>query len=190
MHSGIEEIPPGWALCDGGEYEWNGKKSITPDLRKRFIKATETLDISEIKASEPNTDLNEDGTLQLKREHLPEHNHPHSPHTHEISNITGDIDYSGNLNLTSSSTFAWNTYNATVLTGVGGVEGLTESTTEVVDSVDWRNVESTGGSHTHDITISGGDIKNTESKEIEQTWENKSIKIEPNYYSLIFIMKL
>ncbi|CAQ84097.1 conserved hypothetical protein [Photorhabdus asymbiotica] len=39
MFSGSEnEIPPGWAFCDGGEY--NGIK--VPDLRNRFIMCSET----------------------------------------------------------------------------------------------------------------------------------------------------
>jgi hypothetical protein len=66
MHSGIEEIPDGWAPCDGGIYEWNGIQSQTPDLRNRFIKATESLDSSGVKASDTNTDLNENGKLVLR----------------------------------------------------------------------------------------------------------------------------
>jgi hypothetical protein len=47
-----------------------------------------------------------------------------------------------------------------------------------------------GGNHTHNLTISGGSVSSVTSTESEKTWSNKSIKIEPNYYSLIFIMKL
>ena len=39
MHSGIEPIPTGWAVCDGNEYIWEGKKTTTPKLIDRFIKA-------------------------------------------------------------------------------------------------------------------------------------------------------
>ena len=70
MHYLPDQIPLGWALCDGGEYTWNGVTTKTPDLRNRFIKAAETL-TSSLKESEPNTDLNENKKLQLKKEHLP-----------------------------------------------------------------------------------------------------------------------
>jgi hypothetical protein len=78
MHSGIEPVPNGWAPCDGNEYEWNGVKSKTPDLINKFIKAVATVD--EIKESEVNSDLNKDGKLELRPEHLPEHSHPHNEH--------------------------------------------------------------------------------------------------------------
>jgi hypothetical protein len=92
MHSGAEEIPPGWALCDGEEYEFDGRKIRTPDLRNRFIKATTTTSVNEVKASEKNDDLNDDGTLTLKEHHLPAHNHPHAEHTHQMSDTDGYTD--------------------------------------------------------------------------------------------------
>lgn len=39
MHSGLESIPYGWAICDGGVYEYNGTYTQTPNLVDRFIKA-------------------------------------------------------------------------------------------------------------------------------------------------------
>jgi len=81
MHSGIEDIPPGWALCDGKEYEWNGIKTMTPDLSGRFIKA-----VSDLKAvgSVDNSDLNADNEFYLEEKHLPEHHHPHEKHRHSF----------------------------------------------------------------------------------------------------------
>lgn len=50
MHSGITDIPEGWAICDGNEYTYNNIASKTPDLRNRFIKAVG--DINEIKSED------------------------------------------------------------------------------------------------------------------------------------------
>jgi hypothetical protein len=44
MHSGLENIPEGWAICDGKSYTFNGVTSITPNLLGRFIKATDSVD--------------------------------------------------------------------------------------------------------------------------------------------------
>jgi hypothetical protein len=67
MHSGAETIPLGWALCDGNEYEFDGRKIRTPDLRNRFIRATNTLDSSEVKATD-NKDINDKDELMIKKE--------------------------------------------------------------------------------------------------------------------------
>lgn len=191
MHSGIEEIPPGWAPCDGGTYEFDGVTSQTPDLKDKFIRAVGT--VGEIGDGETNTDLNEDGTLTLKDYHLPEHNHPHEEHTHELTNITGTADPES-VSVSSSSTFAYyhNTTNVVTDVTVSGVEGVSASvsTTPVLNDTTWEFVESSGGSHSHNVTISGGEIKGAISKEETKTWENKSINIEPKHFKLIFIMKL
>ena len=42
MHSGIQPIPEGWAVCDGKSHTFNGVSSVTPNLVGRFIKATDS----------------------------------------------------------------------------------------------------------------------------------------------------
>ena len=53
-----------------------------------------------------------------------------------------------------------------------------------------ENVQTTGGAHTHTATIVEGSIADSESTEQSQQWENNPINIEPEYYTLIFIIKL
>lgn len=192
MHYIPDQIPLGWALCDGGEYTWNGVTTKTPDLRNRFIKAAETLN-SPLKESEENTDLNENKKLQLKKEHLPEHNHPHKEHNHELDSLSITMDPSGDLGLESQDTFAQNHSDTSVISSVdisGDGVSASASSVDVLYSTTWRAVYVEGGNHSHNITVNGGDIKSSKSEEDTQTWENKEINIEPEHYTLIFIMKL
>ena len=171
MHSGIEDIPDGWAPCDGKEYEWNGIKSKTPDLTNRFIKAVTSSE--DVKATD-NKSLNENGEITLTTDNLPAHSHPHKSHKHTFSDSGTAQDTIGAL--TSSE-------EGTVITAVeGGTEGKAiikttyNSRIEVYDS---------------SVAISG----NTSSVTSEEDgWlykkEPDPINTTPNYYSLIFIMKL
>lgn len=162
MHSGIEPIPKGWAPCDGGEYEWNGVISTTPDLKNRFIKAVAT--VEEIKAGN-NTSLNENGELVLTTDNLPKHSHPHYSHSHSFSGNSSD-----------SFTVLTEASEGNVITSIeGGTEG--KAITSVTSS-----------------TISVYSEGTSSEYSTETGWQYKEqpdpIKIEPNYYSLIFIMKL
>lgn len=192
MYSGLEDIPYGWAVCDGQVRTFNGKEIVTPDLRNKFIKAVTTAE--EVKAT-VREDLTEDNEFILKEEHLPEHHHPHKEHTHTISEIQGVIENSGDLQMNfDSSDYVWRVtdYHMDAVVGVSG-EGVTDVSTNQVMSSTGTNTQGgsvSGGNHTHNITISGGEIFPSTSEEDVKTWENKPIKIEPNYYSLIFIIKL
>ena len=42
MYSGSEQIPEGWAVCDGSTSTYQGETITTPNLVKKFIKNTET----------------------------------------------------------------------------------------------------------------------------------------------------
>ena len=80
----------------------------------------------------------------------------------------------------------------TAVQNVYGPENI-EITTEKGDSGVYYTQDTliySGGNHTHNILISEGEIQKTVSKESEKEWLNQPINIEPNYYSLIFIMKL
>lgn len=186
MFNDNSKIPPGWAICDGS----NG----TPDLRNRFIKGTDgTIGYSDPDGVE--WDENNINKFKIEEKHLPEHHHEHEDHTHEISEIKGTIHESGDLTVTLAySDYAWDVSaasTANVVTSVSG-EGITSDTTNIDVGASSRTQGgyATGGSHTHAITISGGTISPTPSKEKEKEWANEKITIEPKAASLIFIMKI
>lgn len=186
MHSGIVPIPEGWAICDGGEYEFEGVKSTTPNLINRFIKAVAT--VEEI-ASIDNSDINEKGEITLKEENLPSHSHPHNEHSHSISSISGTTNESGILSVSGTGYKYSHTMEAVQSVSA---EGIDISTTKD-DSGEYYRTDTftyTGGNHTHNINIAGINTQSAVSIESNKTWDNKPIKIEPNYYALIFIMKL
>jgi hypothetical protein len=169
MHSGIEPIPEGWAPCDGKEYTYHGVTSKTPNLKNRFIKAVTSE--SDVKETD-NDDINEKGELVLKEAHLPKHSHPHKAHTHSVT-ATGSITVSDDFTaLTSAS-------KAKVKPGEGDEVNAGDTTTSSTVTV----------SDTVSVSVSGSASEVT-STEADKTWENKPIKLIPNYYSLIFIMKL
>lgn len=171
MHSGIEPVPNGWAPCDGKEYEWNGVKSKTPDLSNRFIKAVTT--VEEIKATD-NKNLNENGEIVLTTDNLPVHSHPHKSHIHTFSDSGTAYDTIGAL--TSSE-------EGTVITAVeGGTEGKAITKTTYTSSIEVYD---------SNVAVSGDTSEVTSE---ESGWlykkEPDPINTMPNYYSLIFIMKL
>ena len=193
MHSGIEPVPDGWAPCDGNEYEWNGIKSITPDLKNRFIKAVTPDDTL---GPVDNDLLNDKGEFTLTTDYLPKHQHPHKEHTHTISDISVSIGDSGTLSV-SGTGYSYDH----VMTAVQSVSVPEDSEIELELDVETGNSGEyyrtdtftyTGGNHSHVATVSGGSISGTTSE--EQNWQYKeeplALKFIPNYYSLIFIMKL
>lgn len=181
MHSGIG-IPEGWAPCDGNEYEYQGQKYRTPNLVGRFIKAVGTYaEIGE--GNVHNAGKNNEFTLE--EHHLPAHTHPHKAHTHTISGITGTLSESGDLAFampTHISDVEVNTNSVTLAGGENAV--ITEVNSQTESGI------ISGGNHTHNLTILGGSVSSVSSTESNKVWSNKSFNIEPNYYSLIFIIKL
>lgn len=170
MHSGIEPIPNGWAICDGNEYTFNGVTSKTPNLINRFIRAVET--VEEIKGTD-NDDMNENGEITLTTDHLPVHSHPHLEHTHTFSG--SGTAYDSFDAVTSAD-------EGTVITAVeGGTEGkaLTKVNTSKIEVYD------------NAVAISGStsSVASTESGWLYRETP-KPLKMVPSYYSLIFIMKL
>lgn len=171
MHSGVTAIPSGWAVCDGGEYEFNGVVTQTPNLINKFIKAVGTS--AEVQAVN-NSDLNESNDFQLKESHLPSHSHPHKAHTHTFTG-SGSDTISQTINVVTSAT-----EKQAIVTMEGGTSGhsgddVSSSDVTITDSVN--------------ITVSGN-TSSESSEENTKTWTNQTFKIEPNYYALIFIMKL
>lgn len=163
MHSGIEEIPKGWAPCDGGTYEWEGVISQTPNLINKFIKSGDGF-IMGSNAVGDNDDtvdpnLTKDNKLKLTKDHLPTHRHPHLQHSHSASQA--DSNYVDSYS-----------YSYTDSTGE-------DSRTEYDTSYDNRSV-----SHTHTIYPA------TSVEDTSITFKNELFSIEPHAYKLIFIMKL
>lgn len=178
MWYGGLEIPSGWAICNGQ----NG----TPDLTDRFIKATDSWNTT----GEVNPEGVLDGnTIQIKQENLPEHSHPHQPHTHEMSELTGYTKNSGELEF-----YGKRLTNPVDIEAVQNVEA-----DEVAIDVSYgtsgyyyteEDTEYRGGNHMHDVVINGGKIQLTTSMEKKIEWLNTPIKIEPKHFRLIFIMKI
>ena len=193
MHSGITPIPDGWAVCDGKLHWYNGVLTKTPDLVNRFIKGVAT--VAEVKEGN-NPDLNSNNEFTLTSEHLPEHSHPHVPHTHALTELIGNTDESGDLTMTLSNSTLMTDFNPGTMEVVSSIEGLGEGTVTNVEPVVYgiegitQDIQVSGGNHTHTITINNSSISEETSTEADKEWTNKAIKIEPNYYSLIFIMKL
>jgi hypothetical protein len=193
MHSGIG-IPDGWAPCDGEKHWYQGQEYTTPNLVGRFIKAVGSYnDIGE-------GNVRNDGKsneFTLEEYHLPAHTHPHEAHTHTISEITGTLGESGDLNLTSSTEYMTETSVTTVeavtsVSDASEASTLTYQTSPVIDGIeDIKSIVGvSGGNHTHTLSLNSVSVGETTSTESNKTWSNQSFSIEPNYYSLIFIIKL
>lgn len=187
MYNGQSEIPEGWAVCDGN----NG----TPNLVGKFIKAVATKEeIGE------NNILNKNNEFTLTQEYLPKHSHPHNPHTHtfNLDNTSINIEESGDLNLTIQQPInVYNTEEKNLIQSISDESIVTEPGTvnNIISSEEYK-LTITGGNHSHNATLSTTDNLETQestSGEVpleDLEWQNKPIKIEPNSYSLIFIMKL
>jgi microcystin-dependent protein len=193
MFDGKADIPEGWAICDGQTYTYKGVETITPNLVGRFIKAV--TDVTQVGVVNQGH-LTEDNDFTLTQEHLPQHSHPHKPHTHTISELVGTVEESGNLSSDlDSSNYAYD-ISEQVTDVVSSVSysdpEMSTTTASVVSGVDssTQGGTTTGSNHTHSLIITGGNISETQSVEDVETWENKTIKIEPNAYALIFIIKL
>ena len=180
MHSGIAPIPDGWEICDGRTVTVNGSRITLPNLVGRFIKAVSSS--SEV----GETDVHTDNKMKLSADHLPAHTHPHQEHTHEISTISGNIEESGDLSLSLPSSYISDLgMSATLINLESGDNSVITSANPETQT---GNV--VGGNHTHNLNITGGTLSSSTSTESDNEWVNQEFSIEPNYYSLIFIMKL
>lgn len=166
MYSGINDIPEGWAICDGSEHVYNGVTVVTPNLTNRFIKAVSN--VNEI-GFVNNEQLNENNELYLSKEHLPQHTHSHK-HTFS-KDVSADVSQ--------------NQYSLKKNQAVSEVDG--DGVSEVTYKNYGDDLQTNTNSAQVQINVSGDTSNEIEN---EQVWENNPIKIEPNYYSLIFIMKL
>lgn len=178
MFNGQSDIPEGWAICDGQTHTYKGVTTVTPNLIGKFIKASDSSGAGTEGGS---------NEVTLTSDNLPEHSHPHNVHSHSISGTSITIDSSGSLSMTSSTQFV-----ERVSSNTDVVSDNSDDTVTVISGITptYKTINTTGGSHTHTVTITEGTISNSESTEQEKQWANTSINIEPEYYTLIFIIKL
>ena len=177
MFDGSAEIPEGWAICDGKEHEYKGVTTVTPNLIGKFIKAAES-----------SGTIGGNNEITISASNLPEHSHPHNSHSHTISGTLITIDSSENLNMESSTAFVSDVSFDTAQVSNSSEESFTEVISSITPTSD--RIYTTGGVHTHTATIVEGNIADSESTEQSQQWDNVPINIEPEYYALIFIIKL
>lgn len=190
------KVPPGWAICDG--------KNGTPDLTNRFIKGS----VGSVGAID-NAEITKENKLKLKQEHLPIHSHPHLPHIHEhnehrhyISAMNIETSNSDSLSMSFNwSDYAWGlrSDSITYVSNVDDVQYDTNSASFIND-YSTQGGTTSGGDHTHSVSIPQTYTLPTASTEKEQTskeepltqsdYPNKEINIQPQAYSLIFIMKI
>ena len=205
MHSGITPIPEGWAPCDGNSYIYNDIVSVTPNLKGQFIKAWDgnvykwendqqviqcnAYDVGQTdlyhqayhdQLQQVQPHLNNEFTITP--EHLPYHSHDHYhtvPEHYGYAQNTGDLSMDVSINALSSVTPDY----AGVTVG-DSAYFINNITTDYTYSGSGQ-----GANHGHDVTIYPINTDNT--VEQQQDWSNpNSFKIEPGYYTLIFIMKL
>lgn len=192
MWDGHEEIPSGWAVCDGTEHD--GFK--TPDLRGKFIKASDS-EVGDLDSSHlENADNNE---IKLKVDQLPQHSHPHLPHKHdyqktEISVGSTSVNTSSDggasdwdsSSFSDSDTYSYNSEGSS--TGSVSVSGSVYVSVSIPDHSHSVNVPTISSSS--EIVDTGETTSMEDSAAAASTMQNNTIKIEPKAYALIFIIKL
>lgn len=196
MHSGETPIPEGWAICDGGTYTFEGVTSTTPKLTDRFIKAvTSSEDVGETK----NPELNDDNELMLKKKHIPKHQHEIDINklpeytSDEISGYTSRYDPQSMTVTTTTGTLSVGvSVCVNVSVGESSDSDCDSSSDSITLSGSTLRYLGQGGSyetieHQHKMNWGSANILTEEqNKDIKQ----EAFKVEPHYYSLIFIMKL
>lgn len=161
----VENIPAGWALCNG----LNG----TPDLRDKFIRGAGSLTVlpgnsggsathnhsTSITASGSHTHSVSIGGTALTEAQLPQHRH---------ANGIGNTDNTIYV------------YGTTSGTSVGEVQqnGSTAGTMQ-----GWSGYSGSGSTHTHTGSVTGGG-------DHTHTVDNPSASSLPPYYALCYIMRV
>lgn len=187
MWSG-SEIPEGWVMCDG--------KNGTPNLIGKFIKASDTAG---------NTGGN--NSIILSVDNLPDHQHGISEintssdggniHTHTVPNQNLEAS---NTSISDSSivwkTVPENTEGLSDITTTKGQSLLSLTSGDAYIDTDVLDTDYSHSVNIPEITTSDTTIEaHTHSIESHNTSStidanNSEINIEPEYFSLIFIMKL
>lgn len=183
-------IPNGWAICDGT----NG----TPNLVGKFIKASDTAG-----------DTGGNNSITLTEANLPNHTHNISEnttlengsnkHTHTVpsqSNDTSEVSI-------TDSTFTWKTVpdseTLNEMTDITTVKGLSLKSLTTGDS--YLDSTSSSSTHLHSTSIQESSTSEVTEDSHQHTIsqhttsetpnaKNEAFNIQPEYYSLIFIIKV
>lgn len=202
MYNGESEIPEDWTICDGSHG--------SPNLVGKFIKASAD-EVGE-------TIVNENNEITLTSDNIPHHTHQYiinsTSSTGEISSsdVTGTISQetstgqlNGKYNDFYSNIFSQTQQKSIEIINIpknsdGSIKDETIQkwgTTKITYDAGEYNyagyLEMNPHSHTfniepHSHMLTMNNHTHTISEQ-EQEWKNTPIKVEPNYYSLIFIMK-
>jgi len=180
-------IPDGWVACDGGQYttiDETGKESriSTPDLRDKFIRCAESFDLS--------AESGVKNQVKLDNSMLPEH-------THIFNNPKQNYNLKGTIGGGSHFHYMWcgresaDKRGGSVVKGMGKWNEKNNDRT-YISSEDYRGSANFAiQGHLHDL--SGGTVEIDFSKATLSNNGSKNpsaFSIEPEYYALMFIMKI
>ena len=187
--------PDGWAPCDGNQYttiDETGKESriSTPDLRDKFIRCAESFDLSAEKTG-GGGNSGVKNQVKLMVSNLPSHTHSINFKTTTSINF-GNTNKSITTDSGGSHSHAFNSQriarNRNTRKGIIGTEQYNPP-----DGED-RSISKNGSSHTH--TFNSRNFGNITGVELtingatEKIGDGQSFSIEPEYYALMFIMKI
>ncbi len=183
MWSGnVNEVPDGWALCDGQPRTFGSVVINVPDLRGRFIVGVDTLQSKTPEISTTSGEFNYGsignsgglGTVTLTTDQIPSHNHDF-----DLMADSGGIHSHGIID--PGHTHSINTFNNGTAANNNGISDRAdrEITSRQTNNNRTGITINAGGSHSHNIS------GNIEVEGGGQAHENR-----PPYYVLAFIMKL
>lgn len=176
MWSGaIEDIPEGWALCDG--------TAPTPDLTDKFIVGAGDGTTYAV----GNTGGQDDVTLAINN--MPTHSHNVSTTS---TSYAGSHYHSAGSYRTNNSGYHRHNYYDSRWSGSVLIGGLVERAADNETQNILRNTFY-GGTHWHSVAGQSGSVNNhyhTLSGSTNDSGGSGAIDIRPTYYALAFIMKL
>ena len=187
-------IPDGWVACDGGQYttiDETGKESkiSTPDLRDKFIRCAESFDLSAEKTG-GGGNSGVKNQVKLDNSMLPEH-------THIFNNPKQNYNLKGTIGGGSHFHYMWCGRESADKRGGSVVKGMgkwneKDNNRTYISSEDYRGSANFAiQGHLHDL--SGGTVEIDFSKATLSNNGSKNpsaFSIEPEYYALMFIMKI
>lgn len=161
MWSGyIDDIPDGWALCDGT----NG----TPDLRDKFIVgAGNDYEVG---------DTGGEATVTLTLDQIPEHSHSGT------TDATGDHTHEGSTNTAGAHTHTVSIKTGSAGSGLGGLRSPD-------NRQDTNRTTSSSGAHSHTLTIQPAG-EHEHSFETDSVGGGEEHENRPPFYALAFIMRV
>ena len=151
----------------------------TPDLRDKFIRCTESFDLSAEKTG-GGDNSGVKNQVKLMVSNLPEHSHKLNP---TLISLSGSVK----ISIPEHSHYVGRGRRGKIRSSLnGGYIGDYVTDTKTILRT------STAGGTTQNCSLSNGsvDLKNVNATTLTPTVQNKSFSIEPEYYTLMFIMKI